>query len=64
MKMKRTMTIREGAEELGVSIGSAYKYARNGELPAIRVGKRFLILRDEFETLFKKTRRASKGVAL
>jgi len=55
MKNKRTLSIEQAASELGISTVSAYKAARSGELPVIRVGKRFLVIRDRFEELFKKT---------
>jgi excisionase family DNA binding protein len=52
--MKRrplTITIDEAGEALGISRGSAYKAARMGELPVIRIGKRLLVVRDRFEEM-------------
>jgi excisionase family DNA binding protein len=40
---RRTMTISEVAEALGVCPVTAYEAARRGELPTIRVGKRWLV---------------------
>jgi excisionase family DNA binding protein len=54
-KKQLTMSVDEAAEALGVSRGSAYKAARAGELPVIRLGKRFLVIRDRFEELFRNT---------
>ena len=42
---------------LGVSRASAYKAARNGQLPVIRIGKRYLVLKDLFEELLAGRRR-------
>ena len=40
---RRTLTIPEAAEKLGISRNSAYAAAARGELPLIRVGKRLLV---------------------
>lgn len=45
MERSETITINETAERLGISRALAYKAARNGEIPMIKVGKRFLVLR-------------------
>jgi len=36
-------SVPEAAEILDLSVGSAYAAARAGELPAIRVGRRFIV---------------------
>ena len=36
-------SVEEAAEILEISRGSAYKAARSGEIPAIRVGARYVI---------------------
>ena len=38
-----TLSIDEAAAMLGINRATAYKGARNGQLPAIRVGKKYLI---------------------
>ena len=38
-----TLTVDEVAEILGIARHSAYRACHQGELPVIRVGKRFLI---------------------
>lgn len=38
-----TITVEETAELLGVSLGSARKAVRNGEIPALRLGSRWLV---------------------
>lgn len=40
---RRTLTIDEAAKELGICKAAAYDAARTGELPTIRVGKRWLV---------------------
>lgn len=40
-----TMTIEEAARALGVGRSSAYKAARRGDLPTIRIGNRLLVPR-------------------
>jgi excisionase family DNA binding protein len=47
----KTLSIREAAERLGVTPETARTAARRGDLPAIRVGSRLLILREPFERL-------------
>jgi excisionase family DNA binding protein len=42
---RETMTVPEAGRLLGISRGLAYQAARRGELPAIRIGKRYLILK-------------------
>jgi excisionase family DNA binding protein len=40
---RRTLTIEEAAVTLGVSKALAYEMAREGKLPTLRVGKRWLV---------------------
>lgn len=40
---RRTLTVAEAAELLGISKSAAYDFVRSGELPAIRLGRRVLI---------------------
>lgn len=64
--MKRrplTVTIDEAAEALGVSRGSAYKAAHLGQIPTIRIGKRLLVLRDQFEKLLDEPLKHKTGNA-
>ena len=44
MTKKLTGTVDEAADALGVSRNSAYEGVKAGEIPAIRVGKRILVL--------------------
>ena len=41
----RTITVEAAAKELGISRSSAYEAAHRGEIPAIVIGRRVLVLR-------------------
>lgn len=43
-----TYSVDQVAELLGVARGTAYEYIHNGEIPAIRLGRRWLIPRVRF----------------
>jgi excisionase family DNA binding protein len=47
----KTMTVPEAATYLGISRSAAYRAARNGELPTLRIGTRILVVRDRLEQL-------------
>ena len=40
---KQTYSIAEVADLLGIGRSAAYKAARSGEIPTIRIGKRILV---------------------
>jgi excisionase family DNA binding protein len=40
-----TLTVEEAAKLLGVGRGTAYEAVRQGEIPAIRIGRRVLVPR-------------------
>jgi excisionase family DNA binding protein len=40
---RKTLTITEASEALGVSRNKAYEAARRGEIPTIKIGKRILV---------------------
>jgi len=42
---KQTLTVEETAEILGIGRSSAYEAVRQGQLPVIRVGRRYLVPR-------------------
>jgi excisionase family DNA binding protein len=42
---RRTYTLTEAAERLGISRGLAYEAASRGELPVCRIGRRILVPR-------------------
>ena len=45
---KLTMTIDEAGALLGIGRSLAYQLAREGKLPVIRLGKRYLVSRKAF----------------
>lgn len=47
--MKDTMTVDEAAQRLQLSRGATYDAVRRGEIPAIRLGRRWLIPLARFE---------------
>jgi excisionase family DNA binding protein len=48
---KKTLTISEAAEVLGIGRTSAYEAARRGEIPTIRIGKLLLVPATQLERL-------------
>jgi excisionase family DNA binding protein len=43
--VRLTITVEEAAELLGISRGHAYQMAREGSIPCIRLGRRFVVVR-------------------
>lgn len=50
---KRTFTVPEAAEQLGVSAWSLYERIRNEDFPHLRLGRRLLIPKDAIDALCK-----------
>jgi excisionase family DNA binding protein len=48
---RRTMDIPTFAKEIGISRNAAYEAVKRGEIPAIRIGRRFLIPADTIDRL-------------
>ncbi len=48
---KKTYTVPEAAEILGIGRSSAYEAARRGEIPTIRIGKLLLVPAAQLERL-------------
>lgn len=48
---RRTYTVPEVAELVGLSRSTAYECVRRGEIPARRFGRRIVVLRHELERL-------------
>ncbi len=47
----QTITIDEAAKQLGVSRSQAYVAAEKGEIPTIRIGSRWLVLKAKFQKM-------------
>jgi excisionase family DNA binding protein len=50
MTTRRTYTVLEVAEMLGISRSTAYLCVRRGEIPSLKLGGRVVISRTAFET--------------
>jgi excisionase family DNA binding protein len=63
MAAGKTITVETAAKELGISRSSAFKAAHRGEIPAIVIGRRVLVLRRGLDELLegKQTFRAPEG---
>ena len=48
---RRTLTVDEAAQALGISRASAYKAVERGEIPTLRLGKRLVVPRTKFEEM-------------
>jgi excisionase family DNA binding protein len=48
---RQTLTVEEAARVLGISRSSAYGAARRGELPIVRIGRRYVVPRAALERL-------------
>ena len=48
---RRTLSVPEAGQELGIGRNQAYNAARSGEIPTIRIGGRLLVPRAAFERL-------------
>jgi excisionase family DNA binding protein len=57
---RRTFTIEESAQVLGISRTSAYAAARRGELPTVRIGRRYIVPRAALERLLSQGRGGSE----
>lgn len=50
---RRVYFVSEVAEILGVSRQTVLKYIKSGVVPGLRVGGRYLIMKDEFEAFLR-----------
>ena len=48
---RRTMTVEEAAAVLGIGRGLAYEAVRRGKIPAVRIGRRLLVLQAALDRL-------------
>jgi excisionase family DNA binding protein len=49
-----TVTVEEAASILGIGRNSAYEAVRRGEIPVIRIGRRFLVPRAALERMLSE----------
>jgi excisionase family DNA binding protein len=57
---RQTLTVEETAQVLGISRTSAYAAARRGELPTVRIGRRYVVPRAALERLLSQARGGSE----
>jgi excisionase family DNA binding protein len=58
---RATLNLTEVAELLGCARSSVYKWAQQGKLPTIRIGRRVLVPREPFERWLASGNGASEG---
>ena len=51
-----TLTVEEAASLIGISRGLAYKLARSGKLPTIRLGRRLLVPMGSLKLMLTQTK--------
>jgi excisionase family DNA binding protein len=56
---RRTITISEAANILGIGRNSAYEAARKGEIPTIKIGRLVLVPRDALDRLLAGDRKVT-----
>lgn len=64
MAQQRTMTVREAAAHLNVSLTTVYEKFDQGELPGYRVGRKILVYKTGVERLEKLGRNTPPEVSL
>ena len=50
---KETLSVEEAGRVLGLSRGSAYKAAREGQIPTLRIGRRLLVPKRQLYALLE-----------
>lgn len=63
MKPKRaTISVEKASRRIGISYATGLKLAKSGELPVVKLGSRFLVLREPLERMLTtKTERGSNA---
>lgn len=60
---RKTITVDEAAIALGISRNHAYEAVKQGDLPALKIGRRILIPKAAFERLLAEADGAPAGQA-
>ena len=58
---KKVLTVKEMAQELGISINLAYRQVRKGKIYSIKCGDRYLIPKKAFEELLSGNEQRQDG---
>lgn len=61
MSEKRAITVKDAARQLGIGTTLAYKLIANGELPAIRLGRRLVVAQHVIDALIEGPANADVG---
>ena len=56
---RATLTVPEAAQLLGLSESAAYEAAARGDIPAVRIGRRVLVIHDQLLALLRNSASAS-----
>ena len=56
-----TMTVKEAGEALGISRATAYMMAQTGGIPIIRLGRRLVVPKIQFERMLEGRGTTGKG---
>ena len=59
--VKKVLTVKELAAELGISINLAYRQVREGKIYSIKCGDRYLIPKKAFEELLSGSKPRQEG---
>ena len=54
--MRRTETVARTAKILGIAKSTAYRAVRAGEIPSVRIGGRWLVLKSGLDALLQDNR--------
>lgn len=57
---RRTITVSEAAQIIGISTGGAYAAVHRGEIPSIKIGRRYVVPIDRLEELLDGRRTSNK----
>jgi excisionase family DNA binding protein len=57
---KATLSIVEAAQRVGLSVKATRNAAKSGEIPAIRIGRRLLVLREPLEAMLRLSQPSKK----
>ncbi len=58
---REVLTIAQAAQALGIGRNLAYELARQGRLPALRLGRRLVVPRAALERLLEEVARPAPG---